>query len=126
MKKLLLVAAFVIGFSSSLRADEPREYAQVTLTGASDGKRPTTPRDQLVILVVDGDVITHDASPIPTADVVPLVNALLKEKKISLIGVYVREGTKYGDVVRAVDILRQTTAKNIGVSMHMIPPGREP
>jgi len=33
---------------------------------------------------------------------------------------------KYGDLVRAIDVLRQTDAKNIGVSMKELPAGREP
>lgn len=55
---------------------------------------------------------------------VEYVNTLLKTKDVSYIGVYTREGVKYGDVVRAVDVLRKTNAKNIGISMTELPAGR--
>jgi hypothetical protein len=54
------------------------------------------------------------------------VNKLLSVRDVSYIGVYTREGTKYGDVVRALDILRSTKAKNISLSMVELPLGREP
>lgn len=54
------------------------------------------------------------------------MNNLLKLNKGSYLGVYSREGVKYGDVLRAIDVLRKTDAKDIGFSMIEVPAGREP
>lgn len=77
-------------------------------------------------MVVEGDSLSYDGNPIPSADVVHYVNKLLDVKKVSYIGVYSREDTKYGDVIKAIDVLRGTTAKNISVSMVELTPGRVP
>ena len=54
------------------------------------------------------------------------MNGLLAEKKATYVGIYVRVGSKYGDVMRAVDLLRKSTARNIGVSSIEISGNREP
>jgi biopolymer transport protein ExbD len=125
MKKVILVVSLLIGICSAALAEEPQNYAQVSLSGPGSGKTPPS-RDQYITLVVDGANITYEGTVVPSHDVVPFVNGLLKEKHVSIIGIYVRTGSKYGDVIRAVDALRETTAKNISVSMVEIAPGREP
>jgi biopolymer transport protein ExbD len=121
----MLMAVFAIGLCSGLLAEERREYPQVSLCGPGGSKTPIS-RDDYIVLVVEGPTLSYEANPIPGADVVEFVNHLLQVKKVSYIGVYPREGTKYGDVVHAVDLLRGTSAKNIGVSMKELPLGREP
>ena len=76
--------------------------------------------------MVEGPTLYSETKPIPDSQVVDFVNGLLRARKVSYIGVYAREGTKYGEVIRAVDTLRRTEAKNIGVSMSELPFGREP
>ena len=39
---------------------------------------------------------------------------------------YAREGIKYGDLVKAIDALRKTDAKDIAVSTVELAMGREP
>ena len=121
----LLMAVFALGLGAEMLAEGKQEYAQVSLCATSSSKTPPGP-DQFVILVVDGPNLTYDANPIPNADVVDYVNQLLATKNASAIGVYTREGTTYGDVVRAIDALRETSAKNIGISTRALPFGREP
>ena len=77
-------------------------------------------------MVIEGPHISYETNQIPGTEVVEYVNKLLEVKNVSYIGVYTREGTKYGDVVRALDVLRGTKAKNIGLSMTELPLGREP
>lgn len=121
----ILIAVFAIGLYGDVFAAEKQEYPQISLCGPGGGRTPPD-RDEFIILVIDGPTISSDTKPIPSAEVVEYVNKLLELKKVSYIGVYTREGTKYGDVVQAIDILRGTKAKNIGLSMKEIPVGREP
>ena len=54
------------------------------------------------------------------------VNETLKSKNASFLGIHIRQGIKFGDVVKALDELRKTDAKSIGVSMVELAPGKEP
>ena len=106
-------------------AQEKQDYPRISLCGPGGSKNPIS-RDEFIILVIEGPNLFYDTNPIPNADVVEFVNKLLKVKDVSYIGVYTREGTKFGQVVQALDILRKTNAKNIGVSMAELPVGRDP
>jgi biopolymer transport protein ExbD len=121
----ILIAVVAIGLGADGLAAEKNDYARISFSGPSQGKNPM-PRNEVLFLVVEGASLTHEASPIPDADVSSYVNKLLDAKKVSVIGVYAREGTKYGDVVKAIDALRRTSAKNISVSMVELAPGRQP
>ncbi len=121
----LLIAVFAIGLCADVFAEEKRAYPQISFCGPGASKTPVN-RADFIILVVEGSAISYEASPIASTAVVEYVNNLLKIKNVSYVGVYIREGTKYGDVVRAIDTLRLTDAKNVGVSMVEIPVGREP
>ncbi len=120
----VLLAGFAVGLCADGLAQEKREYPQVSMCGPGASKNPVS-RDSLVILVIEGSHLSSDANPIPSAGSVDYINDLLKSKNVSYIGVYTREGVKYGDVVRAIDLLRLTHAKNIGISMSALPVGRE-
>jgi hypothetical protein len=50
----------------------------------------------------------------------------LKTKALGVICLYVREGSTFGDVVHAVDLLRETSAKTVAVSHVEIPYGKNP
>lgn len=78
------------------------------------------------MIVLEGTAFSHEANVVSEAEIVPLVNSLLEAKGVSYVAVYVREGTKYGDVVHGIDVLRGTNAKNIGVGMKELPHGRNP
>ena len=125
MKHRILLAVLAVGLGSALLADEPRSYAAVSLCGPGGGANPIK-RSEYIVLVVEGPNLFFETTPVPSGRVVEYVNTLLKAKGVSYIGVYAREGTKYGEVIHAVDQLRATDAKNIGVSMTELPFGREP
>ncbi|ACB76885.1 hypothetical protein [Opitutus terrae] len=124
MKSRLLLLLVVIGLCSSLAAAEQAAYPRISLVGPGAGKTPVN-RDQFIILVVEGPYISHEANPLPEKGAVEYINDLLKAKKVSYLAVYTREGVKYGDVVKAIDLLRKTDATEIGVSMIEAPAGRE-
>lgn len=125
MKICILMAVLAVGLCSDVLAQENGEFPHIGLVGPGAGKTPVS-RDQFVILVVEGPYLSYEKNQIPEGGVVEYVNALLKAKDVSYIGIYTREGVKYGDVVRAVDELRKTNAKNIGISMTELPSGRTP
>jgi hypothetical protein len=120
-----LLAVLALGVCAEVLAQEKRDYPQISLVGPGGGKTPVS-RDQFLILVIEGPYISYETKPIGAAGVVDFVNTLLKTKNVSYIGVYTREGVKYGDLIRALDALRKTNATNIGVSMLELPAGREP
>ena len=121
----MLMAVFALGLCSDVLAEVRQDYARISLCGPSGGKTSKNP-SEFIILVIDGATVSYEAYPIPTGEVVEFVNNLLTAKEVSYIGVYAREGTKFGDVVRAMDALRKTRATNIGLSMTQIALGREP
>lgn len=120
----LLAAFLAFGLLSSLRA-ETHEYPQVSLSWPGV-KAPTIPRSEVLIIVVEGSVLIHEGKPLPSTNAVEFVNSLLKARNISHIGVYTRAGTKFGDVMRALDTLRATSTQAIGVSVTELAPGQEP
>lgn len=125
MKNPLLIITLIIGFCCGLSAKDQLEYANVTFSGPSKTSG-SMGKEQFVTLVIDGPNISHDAIPIPADEVVPFVNGLMKAKNVVYLGVYIREGTRYGDVIRGIDTLRLSDAKSIGVSTAELPYGREP
>lgn len=125
MKKITLsfvLAGFAIAVCSQLGAEQALDYAQVNFCVPSKTTK-TIHKEDLVTLVIDGPVLVYDSSPIPENQVIPFVNELLANKHALYIGVYIREGTKFGDVMRAVDLLRKTNTKNIGISVAQISAG---
>ena len=120
-----LLAVFAFSLCAAVRAEDKPTYPNISFVGPGSGKT-TISRDQFVLLVVEGPYLSYEGQPVPSAGVVDYVNNLLKIKRVSYIGVHSREGAKYGDVVRALDLLRKTNAKDIGVSMIELPAGREP
>ena len=125
MKYRIIIALFVLGFCADVFAADKQDFPRVSFISRQNGKSTAT-RDQFLILVVEGPYISYETNPIPSPGEVDYVNNLLKIKGVSYIGIHVRDGVKYGDVVRAIDLLRKTNATDIGVSMILIPPGRNP
>jgi hypothetical protein len=125
MKYRVLIALLVLGFCVDLGAEESSAYPRVSFIGPGRGGPPVG-RDQFIMLVVEGPYISYEKNPIPENGVVAYVNNLLKMRNVSSLAVYGREGAKYGDIVKAIDVLRKTDAKDIGVSMVEVPAGREP
>ena len=123
MTPRLLIAVFALGLCSAVLAQE--NAPRISMCGPGGTPNPL-PRDQFIILVVEGPNLFYDTNPIPSTDVVDFVNKLLKTKGVSYIGVYARVGTKFGEVVQALDVLRKTDAKNIGVNMAELALGRDP
>ena len=118
----LLLVAICLG--SILYADGGGDYARISFVGPNKGKAPS--REQFVMLVIEGPYITYEKDRIPDASLVEYVNSALKVKGASYLAVYVSEGIKFGDVVRAIDTLRKTDAKDIGVSTVELAVGRQP
>jgi biopolymer transport protein ExbD len=125
MKNRILMVLFVIGLCADVLAEGRTTYPQISMVAPGPAKNPVD-RDKLVLLVIEGQFISHDQKPIEADRVVAYVNELLKLKGGTYVGVYPREGVKYGEVVRALDTLSLTQAKSIGVSLEELPAGREP
>lgn len=125
MKKSILIALLVLCSCSAALADERSDYPRIAFCGPGGSGTPIE-KDQYILLVLEGPVFSHDATMIPDNEIVPLVNSLLEAKGVSYVAVHVREGTKYGELVRGIDILRGTKAKNIGFGMKELPKGRNP
>jgi len=125
MKKLIPLVILAVCLSGSSFAGNQDDYANVVLCPPGVSKNPI-PQDKFIKLVIDGPVIFYETTPIPDSDVTSYVNTLLETKQVSYIGVYIRQGTKYGDVVRGIDTLRRTNAKDVGLSMTELAPGRNP
>ena len=125
MKYRVLLALLALGFCADLAAEESSAFPRISFIGPGRGGPPVG-RDQFVMLVVEGPYISYEKNPIPDNGVVAYVNNLLKVRNVSSLAVYSREGAKYGDIVKAIDVLRKTDAKDIGVSMVEVPAGREP
>ena len=123
--KRILIGVFIAAACAAAPAQAADDYAKVSVTYPGKSGH-TLGKSEFVSLVVDGPTICYEGSAIPTDEVVSLVNGLLRDKKATLIGVFVRAGSKYGDVMRAVDLLRKTNACNIGVSSMEISGNREP
>lgn len=125
MKTRLVFVLFAIGLCADTLAEGRKNHPQISMVAPSSGSSPVD-RDRLVLLVVEGPFISHEQKAIEADRVVAYVNELLRIRGVSYVGVYSREGVKYGDVVRALDTLSLTDAKNIGVSMVELPVGKEP
>ncbi|HRE80776.1 MAG TPA: hypothetical protein PLN52_06995 [Opitutaceae bacterium] len=124
MKSYLLAGLVSLGICASGWASTRVDYPQISFVGPSAGKK-TVDRSEFVILVVEGSVITHERSPLQSDGLVGHINGLLKAKGASYVGVHIREGARYGDVVRALDTLRLTDTKSISVSLVELPLGRD-
>ncbi len=120
----LLMAVLAFGFCALLRAEDKADFPRISFVGQGKGNPPGP--DQYIKLVVEGPYLTFEKSEVPEAGAVDYVNNLLKIRNVSFIAVFAREGVRYGDVMKAIDLLRKTNAKNVGVSMVQLAPGREP
>jgi biopolymer transport protein ExbD len=125
MKNRIPLAILAVTLSLPLFAEEKSDHPRISFVGPGAGTTSIS-RDQFVLLVVEGAFLSHEQTPIADAGAVEFINTLLKTKNVSYVGVYTRQGAKYGDVIRAVDLLRKTNAKEIGVSLMELPPGRQP
>lgn len=124
MKRCLVIAAVALVLSGTGLAQSRAGYPEISFVGPSSG-RPTLTKDQLVTLVIEGPFVSHEKAPIAPDIIVGYVNDALKSKGVSAVGVHIREGVKYGDVVRVLDTLSQTDARSIGVSMVELAAGRD-
>ena len=124
MKKHILLAILALGSLADVFAKTGKEYPPISFVVPGTSSSSVN-RDEFVFLVVEGEFISHENKPIPHDGVAEYVDTALKAQGASFIGVHIREGAKYGQVVRALDALRQTSAKSIGVNMAELPVGRE-
>lgn len=126
MTARILAALFAIGLCADGFAAEQSDYPRISFSTPGQSTKPPRGRDEFIFLVVEGPRLSHDGTQVQIADAADYVNKLLEVKNVADIGVYVREGSKYGDLIRALDALRGTRAKNIGVNMIELPAGRTP
>lgn len=122
----MLIAALALGLGAPVFAGEKMDYAQISFCMPGQSAKPPLPPESFVMLVVEGAAFSCDKTSLSGNEVVEYVNKTLEVRNASYVGVYVREGSKYGDVVRALDVLRGTKAKSIGVSMKELAIGCEP
>ncbi|HLP24570.1 MAG TPA: hypothetical protein VK477_02750 [Acidobacteriota bacterium] len=125
MKKQILVALIALCSCCASFAADLNDHPRVAFVGPGGSSTPID-KDKYVMIVLEGAAFSHDSNVVSDAEIVPLVNSLLETKGVSYVAVYVREGTKYGEVVHGIDILRGTNAKNIGIGMKELPHGRTP
>ena len=121
----LLAFVCAAGLSADVTAGEPRDYARLAFIASGASRKPLSP-DEYVTVVVEGPYLSYEQSAIPASGEVEFVDRLLKTKGVSYVAVYARQGIKYGDLVRAMDVLRSTAAKHVGISLTELKPGREP
>lgn len=125
MKKHIILAVLALGLGGSVYAAETN-YPPITfMPPPHNASERTMSDDQFVVLVVEGDTISYEKSTVPSGAVVDYVNDLLQRKGVSYLAVHIREGVKFGEVVKALDALRHTNAQSIGVSMVPLAVGRE-
>jgi biopolymer transport protein ExbD len=123
MKNFIIVLLLALAVCADALAEAKKDYPPIALVVPS-GSTGTTHRDQFLILVIEGAFISHENRPV-AGDLVEYIDAALKAQGASYLGVHIREGVKYGDVVRALDTLRHTSAKSISVSLAELPIGRD-
>jgi biopolymer transport protein ExbD len=125
MKKSLLSLILTLSISVQALAASDTDYPPISFVGPSKAG-PSIDKTQFLVLVVEQGFISHNSTPIPQGGVVNYINSTLKAQGASFLGVHIRQGIKFGDVVKALDELRKTEAKSIGVSMVELAPGKEP
>lgn len=125
MKKSILPVILALGISAQALAASNADYPPISFVGP--GKAGSSvDKTQFLVLVVEQGFISHNSTPIPQGGVVSYINSALKVQGASFLGVHIRQGIKFGDVIKALDELRKTEAKSIGVSMVELAPGKEP
>jgi biopolymer transport protein ExbD len=125
MKKSILLLIFTLSLSAQGFAASDADYPPISFVGP--GKAGSSvDKTQFLVLVVEQGFVSHNSTPIPQGGVINYINSTLKAQGASFLGVHIRQGIKFGDVVKALDELRKTNAKSIAVSMVELAPGKEP
>jgi biopolymer transport protein ExbD len=125
MKTHMLSIVLALGICGQVFAASNVDYPPITFVVPGGGGSPVD-KTKFLILVVEPGFISHDSTPIPEGGVITYVNNALKVQGASFLGIHIRQGIKFGDVVKVLDELRKTQAKSIGVSMVELAPGKEP
>jgi len=103
---------------------ETRNSPQVSLFRPGNyGRLDRT--EEFLYLILDAGDLCWENRPIPRSELVPYVNGLLKANRQVYICVVVREGSRFGDLVSAIDILRSTNAEHVVISFKEIPYGKD-
>jgi hypothetical protein len=125
MKKTILFILLALGVSAKVIAASSPEYPPITFVAPGAGSS-NVDKSKFIILVVEPGFLSHNGIPIPQGGVVAYVNSTLKAQGATFLGIHIRQGIKFGDVLKALDELRKTDTKSIGVSMVELAPGKEP
>ena len=125
MKPSILSVILALVICTPVFAAANADFSPISIIAPGAGGSPVD-KTQFLILVVEPGFISCAGVPIPPAGVIGYVNETLKSKNASFLGIHIRQGIKFGDVVKALDELRKTDAKSIGVSMVELAPGKEP
>ena len=125
MKTPISFVLLGIGLLANALAAERATNAPISFVVPGAGSS-TIERAQFLILVVESSFVSYENTPIPSDSVIEYINNALKAQGASYVGIHVRQGAKFGDVVRTLDELRKTDAKSVSVSMAELPVGRDP
>jgi biopolymer transport protein ExbD len=124
MTKYIILPLLVLAVGANAFADGRKDYPPIALVVPGGSGSSTSP-DQVIFLVIEGPFVSHEKRPVPSDEVIAYVDTALRAQGASYVGVHIREGVRYGDVVRALDALRLTSAKSISVSLAELPIGRD-
>jgi biopolymer transport protein ExbD len=124
MKTRIVTILAVLALGISAHAANT-DYSRISFVKPGVNKAGPMDPSRYIKLVVEGASVFHDKVALPAEGLRDHINKLLETTGADYLAIYVREGVKYGDVVRAVDILRMTNAKNIAVNTDELPLGRD-
>lgn len=124
MKILTLSVVLVSGILSPLLAASAGDYPPVSFV-VPGGSNTTIDKSKYLVLVVEPGFISHENQPIAADAVAAYINTTLKDRGATMLAVHIRQGITFGDVVQALELMRKTEAKSIGVSMIELPTGKE-
>lgn len=124
MKTTLLSAILALGVSGHALAASAADYPPISFV-VPGGSNTQVDKTKYLFLVVETGFISHESNPIAAETVSEYINNTLKARDATMLAVHIRQGVKFGDVVQALDLLRKTHAKSIGVSMVELPHGKE-
>jgi biopolymer transport protein ExbD len=124
MKPILFSTILILGLSVPALATGTADHPPIAFVVPGASSTPID-RSQFLFLVVEAGFISHEGQPIAAEAVTDYINNALKAQGATKLAVHIRQGIKYGEVVQALDLLRKTEAKSIGVSMVELATGRD-
>ncbi len=116
---------FLLALGLGTAAHAATDHARIAFVKPGVAKGVVMDSSQYVKLVIEGPFVSHDKIPVSDEGLIDYVDKILKSSGATYLAIYVREGIKFGDVVRTLDSLRKTSAKDIAVNTVEIALGRD-